>query len=64
MRVLLNALENQKTISIDKLNFLLDVLEIDLKDEESKVREIKFLKGEIKKLVKENKRLKRMMNNE
>ncbi len=54
-----HALKHQQTISIKKLDMLLRSLNINL---EGNVRdkEIEYLKGEIKKLSKENRRLKRM----
>jgi len=56
---LTHALNHQQTISIKKLDMLLRSLNISL---EGNVRdkEIEYLKGEIKKLSKENRRLKRM----
>lgn len=58
-RTLEYALENQKTISINKLTSIFNALSINLKYQDSKVREVEYLKGEIKKLSKENRRLKR-----
>ena len=51
------ALNNQKTISIPKLKRLLQTLNISL--ESSKDKEIKYLKGEIRNLHKQIRRLRR-----
>jgi len=51
------ALNNQKTISIPKLKRLLQTLNISL--EPSKDKEIKYLKGEIRNLHKQIRRLRR-----
>ncbi|MGJ9460310.1 hypothetical protein [Oceanobacillus sp. CF4.6] len=51
------ALANQKTISIPKLEELLKSMNISLKEDDN--REVEFLKSEMKKLRKYNKRLKR-----
>ena len=54
-----HALNHQQTISIKKLDMLLRSLNINLEGN-TRDREINYLKGEIKKLSKENIRLKRM----
>ena len=56
---LTHALNHQHTISIKKLDKLLRSLNINLEGN-TRDREINYLKGEIKKLSKENRRLKRM----
>ena len=55
------ALNNQKTISIPKLKRLLQTLNISL--EPSKDKEIKYLKGEIRNLHKQIRRLRRALDN-
>lgn len=52
-----HALRNQKTISINKLKRILNSMNVSLKESPDTI-EIKYLKNEIKKLVKENRRLK------
>src|SRR5690625_143652 len=52
-----HALRNQKTISINKLKKILNSMNVSLKESPDTV-EIKYLKNEIKKLVRENRRLK------
>ncbi len=54
-----HALNHQQTISIKKLDMLLRSLNINL-DGNTGDKEIEYLKGEIKKLSKENRRLRRM----
>jgi len=54
-----HALNHQQTISIKKLDMLLRSLNISIEGN-TRDREIEYLKGEIKKLSKENRRLKRM----
>ena len=54
-----HALNHQQTISIRKLDMLLRSLNISVEGN-TRGREINYLKGEIKKLSKENRRLKRM----
>ena len=56
---LTHALNHQQTISIRKLDMLLRSLNISVEGN-TRDREIDYLKGEIKKLSKENRRLKRM----
>ena len=56
---LTHALNHQQTISIKKLDMLLRSLNISVEGN-TRDREINYLKGEIKKLSKENRRLKRM----
>lgn len=58
-----HALNHQQTISIKKLDMLLRSLNINL-DGNTVDKEIEYLKGEIKKLSKENRRLKRMCKSE
>jgi len=55
---LTHALKHQQTISIKKLDMLLRSLNISVEGNTSD-KEIEYLKGEIKKLSKENKRLRR-----
>ncbi len=54
-----HALNHQQTISIKKLGLLLRSLNMSLEGN-TVDKEIEYLKGEIKKLSKENRRLKRM----
>ena len=56
---LTHALNHQQTISIRKLDMLLRSLNISVEGN-TRDREIDYLKVEIKKLSKENRRLKRM----
>lgn len=63
-KLLEHALDNQQSISVNKLRKILDALAIDLRFQHKKVREVEYLKGEIKKLVNENKGLKRKWERE
>lgn len=54
------ALDSQKTISIPKLKTLMQSLNMSLEPTENK--EIRYLKGEIKKLRNKNKKLERENN--
>ncbi len=56
-RQLKQALDNQQTISISKLKNLMTALNITLEPSESK--EVSYLKGEIEKLSRKYKNLKR-----
>lgn len=55
------VLDNQRTVSIPKLKRLLQTLNISL--EPSKDKEIKYLKGEIRNLHKQIRRLRRALDN-
>ena len=54
-----HALDNQKTISVSKLKRLMQALNISL--EPSKDKEVKYLKGEIRNLHKQIRRLRRAL---
>lgn len=56
-----HALINQQSISITKLRRLFKSLNIDI-EQSTKHTEIEFLKGEIKKLARTNRRYKRALN--
>ena len=60
-RQLQHALDNQKTISVSKLKRLMQALNISL--EPSKDKEVKYLKGEIRNLHKQIRRLRRALDN-
>mgnify|MGYP007024765880 CR=1 FL=1 len=60
-RQLQHALDNQKTISIPKLKRLMQSMNISL--EPSKDKEVKYLKGEIRNLHKQIRRLRRALDN-
>lgn len=59
-----NALKNQQSISTSKLSKILDALAIDLRFRHKKVREVEYLKGEIKKISNENRGLRRVLERE